>query len=973
MATIERPSTPSAAVPRAPRYDPAEIEPRWQRTWEAARLHETDLHDATRPPFYMLTMYPYPSGDIHVGHWYAMTPSDAIARYRRMNGVNVFFPIGFDAFGLPAENAAIERGIHPYGWTMGNIERMRAQLRQMGNSFDWSAEVVTCEPEYYRWNQWLFLKFLEMGLAYRAMAPVDWCPKDQATLAREQVEGADRRCWRCGTPVVKRDLEQWFFRITAYADELLDFSGIDWPEPVRVMQTNWIGRSEGAEVVFTTALDAHQPGGDELRVFTTRPDTLWGATFMVLAPEHALVPKLTHPDRTAEVDAYVLQARRETEIERLSTERAKTGVFTGSYAVNPVNGERIPIWIADYVLATYGTGAIMAVPAHDQRDFDFALKFGLPILPVIGRPDRLTKSYAPAGTMADGFAEALRAEGIPFEAEDDGALRVAIPPERVDRYVELARRFVRPDSWNEVIGTRWAFVFADAVETWDSLAAEARILARCHALEPGVRERRTVMEMLWGVPFYRDALYHHDHGTMIGSGVLTGTPGDEAGRRTTDWLAARGAGKAAVSYRIRDWLISRQRYWGTPIPVVYCERCGTVPVPEDQLPVLLPEDAEYRPTGESPLKYHERFLSTTCPRCDGPATRETDTMDTFIDSSWYWFRYLSPRRGASAVDAEMVGRWTPVHQYTGGAEHAVMHLLYSRFFTKAMADVGLFEQREPFLRLFNQGQILGADGERMSKSRGNVENPDDYIGRYGTDAVRLFLMFIGPWDQGGAWSAHGIGGVSRFLHRAWTVALDPHGVEPGDPGAGRLPAGESAVDAERRLRTVAHRTLRTVTGEYEGYRFNTMVAHLMELTNLLMRYRGTEVAGGAAWDEAIRLLLLMLAPAAPQVTEELWQRAALGADPAAGGSASDGWTPDRSIHRQAWPAFDPALAAEEEIELPIQVNGKLRDRVTVAAGTPQAEIEALVLARPKVVAALHGAAPKRVIHVPGRLVNIVAP
>ena len=839
---------------RTERYDPATIEPRWQERWDELGLHRADLEETARPKYYLLTMYDYPSGNLHVGHWYVKTPTDAVARYRRMLGYNVFFPVGFDAFGLPAENAAIKNQIHPAEWTYRNIENMRRQLRSMGASFDWDAEVVTCDPSYYRWNQWLFLRFVEAGLAYRATAPVDWCPND-GTLAREQVEGVDRRCWRCGAKVEKRDLAQWFLRITKYADELLDYTGLDWPEPIRVMQTNWIGRSEGAEVVFRSAPDTHIPGGDEIRVFTTRPDTLFGATFMVLAPEHPLVEKLTSPGQRPVVAAYVELAGRETEIERLNTERDKTGVPLGADAINPVSGERIPIWIADYVLSGYGTGAIMAVPAHDERDFAFARQFDLEIREVI----------RPAATYGE---ESNLAEAYVSKTADD---------------------------------------------------------------------------------------------VLVNSGRYNGLAAPEAIAAITADLESRGEGRATVGYRIRDWLISRQRYWGTPIPVVYCGSCGIVPVPDADLPVRLPETVDYAGSGENPLRHDPAFLDTACPRCGEPAQRETDTMDTFMDSSWYWFRYLSPGNEDGPVDRARTDRWTPVDQYTGGAEHAVMHLLYSRFFTKAMADCGLVRDREPFTRLFNQGQVLGADGERMSKSRGNVEDPDALVAQYGADTVRLFLMFMGPWDQGGPWSPSGIGGVARFLNRAWTIALDPHGAEPSDAQAGKLPPGEDAAAAEKALRGTAHRTLAAVTTDYEGFRFNTMVAKLMELANLLYRYRGTEIAGGAAWNEAVRLLLLMLAPAAPHVTEELWSRRQAGAGAA--------WS---SIHAERWPEVDADAAAVATRELPIQVNGKVRDRVEVAVDLPAADVEALVLARPKVVAALGGKTPDRIIHAGGgRLVNIV--
>jgi leucyl-tRNA synthetase len=838
---------------RIERYDPTAIEPRWQTRWAELGLHETNLSNDPRPDYYLLTMYPYPSGDLHIGHWYIVTPSDALARYRRMHGYNVFFPIGFDAFGLPAENAAIKNGGHHFTWTMAKIENMRRQFRTMGATFAWNNEVVTADPAYYRWNQWLFLRFLEAGLAYRAMSAVDWCPND-GTLAREQVEGADRHCWRCGAPVEKRDLAQWFLRTTAYADELLDFTGLDWPEPVRVMQTNWIGRSEGAEIDFEVAPDAHQPGGYQLRVFTTRPDTLFGATFMVLAPEHPLVEKLTHPEVRDEVNAYVERARRETEIERLSTDRQKTGVAIGADAINPVNGERIPIFIADYVLAGYGTGAIMAVPAHDERDFAFATRFGLAIRRVVA------------------------ASGVDPNAPMD------------DAYV-------------------------------------------AHAAE----ER------------------------LVNSGRFDGLAADEGGKAIVVWLAESGHAEPRVTYRLRDWLISRQRYWGTPIPVIYCERDGIVPVPDDQLPVLLPETVDYAGSGDNPLNHDEGFLRVDCPRCGQAARRETDTMDTFVDSSWYWYRYLSPDKADGPVDRAMTDRWTPVDQYTGGAEHAVMHLLYSRFFTKAMADCGLIRDREPFKRLFNQGQILGADGERMSKSRGNVQDPDELVGRYGADTVRLFLMFMGPWDQGGPWSPTGIGGVHRFLNRVWTLVLDPDGREPGDPDAGSLPAGESAASAGTTLRSAAHRTLRDVTADYEAFHFNTLIAKLMELSNTLFRYRGTELAGGEAWNAAIRLLLLMLAPAAPHISEELWSR-----------RLADGGQPWSSIHTEPWPEVDPTAVIEATREIPVQVNGKLRDRIVVASDATAAEIEAAVLARERIVEILAGRTPDRIVIAGGgRLVNLV--
>ncbi len=809
-------------------YDATAIEAKWQARWAADGLYRFDER-APRPKYLFVTMYPYPSGDLHIGHWYAMTPSDARARFLAMRGHNVIFPIGFDAFGLPAENAAIQHGIHPYKWTMANIERMRGQLRSMGTMFDWSREVVTCQPDYYVWNQWFFLKFFEAGLAYRALAPVDWCPNCNTTLAREQVIGADRVCERCGTPVIKKDLEQWYFRITKYAEELLDFSKMEWPERVETLQRNWIGRSEGAEIIY---LSEH---GDPITVFTTRPDTLFGATFLVLAPEHPIVDKLTAPARRPEVAAYVHRTRRQSEIERLAEDREKTGVFIGAYARHPLTNARIPIYIGDYVLLTYGTGAIHAVPAHDSRDFEFARRHGLDTPVVVAPPD------------------------------------------------------------------------------WDG-----KPLAGAYTGE----------------------------GTLVNSGPFDGLSSEEGRRRITEALAQAGRGRAAVTYRLRDWLISRQRYWGTPIPIIYCPRCGTVPVPYRDLPVLLPEDAEFVPTGESPLKRNDAFRTTTCPACGGPAERETDTMDTFVDSSWYQFRYLDPHNRDAPFDPARVRRWGPVDQYTGGIEHAVLHLMYTRFFTKAMRDLGLLPFDEPMLRLFNQGIILGPDGNRMSKSRGNVVNPDDYVGTMGADVVRAYLMFIGPWDGGGPWNPKGIEGVHRFAQRIW------HLVTADAPADGPAPSPELAVQVRRTI----HQTLRRVTGDLEGFRFNTAVAALMECANALARLREQEGAATDAWRPALRTLVLMLAPLMPHLAEELWER--LG---------------ERySVHRQPWPAWDPDAVREDTITVVLQVNGRVRDRVTVPAGFDAARLREAAFGSDKVRKFLDGKSVEDVVVVPGKLVNVVA-
>jgi len=943
-------------------YVPQEIETKWQKRWADDGLYRAVV-DPSKPKHYALTMLPYPSGDLHIGHWYAMAPSDVRARYMRMRGYNVLFPIGFDAFGLPAENAAIQRGIHPYQWTVSNVENMRRQLRSMGAMFDWEREAVSCLPGYYRWTEWFFLKLYDMGLAYRKKSPVDFCPQCNTTLAREQVWGEDRHCERCGTPVVKKELAQWFWRITDYADELLDFSQIDWPERVVTMQTNWIGRSEGADVTFLSEQE------DPIVVFTTRPDTLWGATFMVLAPEHPLVDKLTAPERREEVEEYKIQAARQSEIERLSTDKEKTGVFIGAYAVNPVNDERIPIWIADYVMMTYGTGAIMAVPSHDERDFEFALKFGLPIIPVIDRPDGVAKSLVFPGSVREGLTDALEAEGIEFEAGAVGdvgeGLYVTLRGDaQIDRYIERMQAYLLPDNWNEIVGARWAFIFDDGVHEFDSVEADREILARCKEIYPPVSHNRTVMEMLNSLPFYRDVLFHTEYGAMINSGPFTGTPGDGAVRKVTEWLEGQGTGEFAVNYRIRDWLISRQRYWGAPIPMVYCDECGIVPVPYEDLPVLLPEDAEFLPTGESPLRFHEGFLHTTCPTCGGPATRETDTMDTFACSSWYNYAYLSPyyREGETAhadstpIDPAEAEYWLPVDVYTGGIEHATMHLIYTRFFTKAMRDMGLVDFDEPMTVLRNQGIILGEDSEKMSKSRGNVVAPDDLVERYGTDTVRGYLMFGWRWDQGGPWDSHGIEGVARWLPRVWSLVLDSESANQRISESAHQRLGEPMETEIADLRRWTHKTIKRVTDDMEAFTFNTIIAGLMEFTNALQKAKPTPVYGTEAWEEAVETLLLLLAPCCPHIAEELWARTGR----------------PYSVHQQSWPQFEPDLAAEEVITLVVQVNGKVRARLAVPADITEEAAREAALADANIQRHIAGKEVRKIIYVPGRLVNIVA-
>lgn len=816
----------------AVKYNPQDIEKKWQQRWADDKLYEV-REDSPRPKWYALTMFPYTSGDLHIGHWYALVPSDAHARFKRMQGYNVLQPMGFDAFGLPAENAAIKRGIHPFTWTMQNVDNMRRQFQSIGASYDWSREVVTCLPDYYKWTQWFFLKLYEAGLAYRGRAPVNWCPNCQTVLANEQVIG-EGVCERCDTPVIHRDLEQWFFRITEYADELKEHNGIDWPERIKIMQRNWVGKSQGTEISF--ALDHPGVKEKEMKVFTTRPDTAFGVTFMVLAPEHPLVDKLTSPEKRAEVEAYVAKSRRQSDIERLSTEQEKDGVFTGAYVTNRLNGQKVPIWIADYVLVSYGTGAVMAVPAHDERDFAFARKYGLPIPVVIAPPE--------------------------WQGE------------------ELTKAYI-------------------------------------------------------------------EHGTMVNSEQFNGLPSEQGTEAISSFLEEKGWGKRTVSYRLRDWLISRQRYWGAPIPMIYCDQCGLVAVPEADLPVLLPEDAEFKPTGESPLKYNEQFVNTTCPRCQSPAKRETDTMDTFICSSWYFLRYTSPHCDTAAFDDDKIKYWMPVDLYTGGAEHAVMHLFYARFFNKALRDMGLVAFDEPFTRLFNQGIII-AGKQKMSKSKGNAITPDEYVSELGADAVRAYLMFVAPWEQGGEWNDSGLSGISRWLNRLWNIVLGKYNqAEKIDAAAGQ--------QAERELSRITHQTIRKATGDMEKLRFNTMIAALMEFTNYLVKAGETGAVSPANWDESISALLRLLAPTAPHQAEELWQRTGH----------------DYSIHTQSWPKWDDELAKDEEITLVVQVNGKLRDRITIPASTTEAEARQIAAGSARVQPHLAGKEIIKEIYVPGRLVNFV--
>ena len=807
-------------------FDPKTLDRKWQDRWSNDKLyHVADTSE--KQNWFEMTMYPYPSGDTHIGHWYAMAPSDAHARFRRMQGYNVLHPMGFDSFGLPAENAAIRRGIHPYKWTMDNISNMKKQFYSMGTIYDWDREVNTCQPDYYKWNQWFFLKLFENGLAYRSNAPVNWCGQCQTVLANEQV--INGKCDRCESIVIHRDLEQWFFKITNYAEELLSFDKvIDWPEKIKTLQENWIGKSFGVQVKFD--LSHLQISTPEIETFTTRIDTLFGVTFIVLAPEHNLVSELTTPDNKEKVEKYINTTREYSEIERLSTERDKTGVFTGSYATNTINGNKVPIFIADYVLMQYGTGAVMGVPAHDQRDFEFAKKYDLDIIRVIAKNKNDTESLEEAYT---------------------------------------------------------------------------------------------------------------ESGILTNSGKFDNISNEEAKIKIAEHLEQLNLGIRTTTYRLRDWLISRQRYWGTPIPIIYCGDCGIVPVPEKDLPVILPPDAEFKPTGESPLKYHPEFINCKCPNCGNDAERETDTMDTFVDSSWYFLRYPNPKYDNAPFDLNKLKLWNPVDQYTGGAEHAVLHLMYSRFFVKALRDIGLFKFDEPFLRLFNQGMII-ANHQKMSKSRGNVIAPDDYVLEFGADVVRIYLMFLGPWDQGGDWIDSGINGMARWINRVWNIST--------------INSNKFTLTKENQdLTRTTHKLIKNVTEDIDRFKFNTALAFMMEFTNYLNQISENNNATPEQWDFAIKSLLLLLAPIAPHITEELWELTGN----------------QYSIHNQSVPSFNPKLIEDETTTLVIQVNGKVRDTIEVGINTEKEKAEEIALSSEKIQPYLVNQSINRIIYVPDKLVNIV--
>jgi leucyl-tRNA synthetase len=790
-------------------YNTGKIEKKWQKIWEKSGIYKVKDKVKGKNNFYHLMMFPYPSGDLHMGHWYNYAPADVYARLKKMQGFNILSPIGFDAFGLPAENAAIKNKIHPRVWTYRNISVMRKQLKSMGAIYDWSREVITADTDYYRWTQWMFLKMYEAGLAYKKKTLANWCPKDQAVLANEQV--IDGRCWRHpDTLVIQKKVDQWMFKITDYAEDLIkSLEKLDWPERTKLMQKNWIGKSEGAIVKFSIFNFQFSNGKKYIEVFTTRPDTLFGATYLVLSPDHPLTEEITAKEQKEKVRHYVANTHLKTELERTSLEKEKTGVFTGSYATNPVNGEKIPIWISDYVLMTYGTGAIMAVPAHDERDFEFAKKFNLPIIKVI--------------------------EG----------------------------------------------------------------------------------------------------GLLINSGEFTGLESADAGKRITEQLKNRGLGDFSTQYKIRDWIISRQRYWGAPIPIIYCKKCGIVPVPDKNLPVKLPPLKNFKPVagGRSPLARVKSFINTRCPKCKGKATRETDTMDTFIDSSWYFLRYTNPKNKKQFANRQKLNSWLPVNMYIGGVEHAVLHLLYSRFFVKALKDMGYLEFDEPFTALRHQGIILGEDGQKMSKSRGNVIDPDDLVKKYGADVVRMYLCFMGEYSQGGPWNPKGITGIKRFLDGIYAKFS--------------ISNFKFSNTEDQELQKLLHQTIKKVGKDIENFHFNTAISALMILWNKLKNQNFEK--------DTVETFLKLLSPFAPHFAEELWSK--LGNK--------------KSIHLEPWPKYEEQLFETGEYELIIQINGKMRDKIRISKRLERPEIEKLAMARDTVKKHINGKEVKKIIFVPNRLINIV--
>jgi len=827
-------------------YNPLKIEKKWQRVWEKQQIYYARDKVKGKKNFYHLVMFPYPSGDLHMGHWFNYGPADVYARFKRMQGLNVMSPIGFDAFGLPAENAAIKRGLDPKLWTYNNIRSMRKQIRSLGTVFDWSREIITSEPIYYKWTQWIFLKLYKAGLAKKEKVLANWCPKDKTIIANEQV--VDGRCERDGALVEQRFVEQWVFKITDYAQKLLDgLDKLDWPETTKILQRNWIGKSFGTVIQFRVKNSKYT-----IPVFTTRPDTIFGATFMVLAPEHKLVKKITRDKYLGQVNSYLEKTKLKTERQRLAEDRKKTGAFTGTYAINPATGEEIPIWISDFVLPHYGTGAVMSVPAHDQRDYDFAKRFKLKIKPVIKPKDK---------------------------------------------------------EWN----------------------------------------------------FAKSAF--EDEGILVDSKQFSGYKSEDAREEITEWLIKKSLAKRQVNYKLHDWIVSRQRYWGAPIPVIYCKRCGILPVLEKDLPVKLPKLTDFKPpgTGKSPLAKAKEWVNVKCWKCFGPAQRETDTMDTFVDSAWYFLRYADPKNKKKFAASKKLASWLPVNMYIGGQEHATKHLLYARFITKVLFDLGYLKFDEPFLSMRHQGLILGPDGQKMSKSKGNVVDPDKLVKEFGADTVRMYLCFMAPYDQGGPWNPNAIKGVYRFLGRVWNLAKGKRKKEKGkkmkkEEGKTGEEKGKSNKEEYENLQKVIHKTIKKVGEDIDNFRFNTAVSELMKLLNTMEEYQDK---GFKIKPSDLKIFLKLISPFAPYITEELWHSLFVGPGKF------------KSIHNEKWPKFDPKLVKEEMISLIVQVNGKTRDVIEASYDLTESQAKELVLPSEKVKKYIRGKQIKKIVYIPNKLINLV--
>lgn len=943
-------------------YNASKIESKWQKIWEKAKLYKTQDKVVGKKNFYHLVMFPYPSGDLHIGHWYNFAPADVCARLKRMQGFNVLSPMGFDAFGLPAENAAIKSKIHPKIWTYKNIAKMRRQLKSMGNVYDFSREVITADPNYYKWTQWMFLKMFEIGLAYKKKVLANWCPKDQVVLANEQV--IDGKCWRHpDTLVIQKEIDQWMLKITDYAEDLINgLEKLDWPERTKLMQKNWIGKSIGAVIQFKIPNTKYQ-----IPVFTTRPDTLFGATYMVLSPEHPLVEQITTKEQKEKVRHYVTNAHLKTELERTSLEKEKTGVFTGAFAINPINNEKIPIWISDYVLMNYGIGAIMAVPAHDERDFEFAKKYNLPVKIVI-EPE--TGSVLPNEQLRKSIVAIVEDKkqkkylALNWGPKLGGTLFIGGGREEGEDEITTAKREIREETGyinlkfigkTELMHHHYFAFSKNVARNIEVIGLHFELLGNEKAKKDLQHDEKGNFQVEWltqeeifkkmedenHLLSFRSLIIgeiYSGKGILINSGKFNGIESVQAQKKITEELKEKELGDFSTQYRMRDWIVSRQRYWGAPIPIIYCKKCGIIPVSEKNLPVKLPLLKNFKPVagGKSPLARVKSFINTKCPKCKGKAIRETDTLDTFVDSSWYYLRYGDPKNKEKFAAKDKLNAWLPVNMYIGGAEHAVLHLLYSRFFVKALKSMGHLAFDEPFTALRHQGIILGEDSQKMSKSRGNVVDPDELVNKYGADAVRMYLCFMGEYSNGGPWNPKGILGVKRFLDRIWNK-FSPY----GGPPKGRQ------VQSDNKLQRLIHQTIKKVGEDIESFRFNTAISSLMILFNAVEKENISE--------NVAKTFLKLLAPFAPHFTEELW--AALGNK--------------KSVHLEVWPEYSPKLIEALEYELIIQINGKMRDKIKISKNLEKQEIEKLVLEREIVKKYLGGKLPKKTIFVPNRLISIV--